>query len=89
VAPISKTENNWFVYMILCSDQSLYTGITTDVERRFKQHESGTGAKYFRTCAPKKVVYVESDHDRRSASRREAVIKKLSATAKRQLFSLS
>lgn len=50
---------NWCVYMILCSDDSLYTGITTDMERRFKQHEEGRGAKYFRGRSPKQVVYLE------------------------------
>lgn len=77
---------NWQVYMILCSDDSLYTGITTDVQRRFSQHLSGTGAKYFRGHTPKDLVYLESGHDRSSASRREAQIKKLRPSEKRQLI---
>ena len=77
---------NWQVYMILCSDNSLYTGITTDVQRRFSQHLAGTGAKYFRGRTPKRLVYLEGDHDRSSAGRREAQIKKLRPDEKRQLI---
>jgi putative endonuclease len=77
---------HWQVYMILCSDDSLYTGITTDVNRRFAQHAAGTGAKYFRRCSPCRLVYLEIDHDRSSAGCRETQIKKLSAENKRQLI---
>lgn len=68
---------NWQVYIILCKDNSLYTGITTAVQRRFAQHLAGTGAKYFRGHSPLRLVYLEEGHDRSSASRREAKIKKL------------
>ena len=77
---------NWQVYMILCSDDSLYTGITTDVQRRFSQHLSGTGARYFRGHVPLRLVYLEDGHDRSSASRRETRIKKLRSAEKRQLI---
>ncbi len=77
---------NWQVYMILCSDDSLYTGITTDVERRFAQHAAGTGAKYFHGRLPRQLVYLESGHDRSSASRREREIKKLRSVDKRRLI---
>jgi putative endonuclease len=80
---------HWQVYIILCSDDSLYTGITTDIQRRFGQHVAGTGAKYFRCCSPCRVVYLEIDHDRSSASRREAQIKKLNAESKRRLIKSS
>ena len=66
---------NWHVYMILCSDDTLYTGITTDIERRMQQHASGRGAKYFRGRQPKELVYLESGHDRSAASKRELLIK--------------
>ena len=66
---------NWLVYIILCSDNSLYTGITTDCERRFRQHAAGRGARYFRGRQPLQVVYLEHDHSRSSAARREAEIK--------------
>lgn len=77
---------NWSVYMIRCHDDSLYTGISTDVERRFKQHETGVGAKYFRAHKPEQIVYEEMGHDRSSASKREAEIKKLSPVAKRRMI---
>jgi putative endonuclease len=77
---------NWFVYMILCSDDSLYTGITNNLERRVAQHADQRGAKYFRGRMPGPVVYLEQGHTRSSASRREAAIKKLSSPAKRALI---
>ena len=79
--------NNWFVYIILCSDESLYTGITTDIERRFQQHLSQKGAKYFRGRDPVKVIYQESGHTRSSASIKEAQIKALSRKDKLLLLS--
>ena len=77
---------NWQVYIILCKDNSLYTGITTAVQRRFAQHLAGKGAKYFRGHSPLRLVYLEDGHDRRSASRREAEIKKLRPEDKRRLI---
>jgi putative endonuclease len=72
----------WSVYIILCSDNSLYTGITTDVAGRFQQHLTGRGAKYFRGRQPLQVVYLENGHSRSTASRREAQIKALKRTDK-------
>ena len=77
---------NWQVYIILCTDNSLYTGITTDMERRFRQHADSKGAKYFRGRGPGKVVYLEDGHTRSTASKREAVIKKLLRADKLQLI---
>ena len=76
----------WQVYILLCSDGSLYTGISTDVNRRFAQHAAGTGAKYFRGRSPCQIVYLESGHDRSSASCREMAIKKMHLTEKRSLI---
>lgn len=76
---------SWFVYMIEASDSSLYTGITTDLERRFKQHADGVGAKYFHGRCPIKFVYTENAENRSDASRREAQIKKLTREQKLQL----
>ena len=76
---------DWLVYMIHCSDDSLYTGITNDLEKRFQQHLEGKGAKYFRGRQPLEVVHVEQGYDRSSASRREAEIKKLTPAQKRAL----
>ena len=79
---------NWLVYIIQCSDNTLYTGITNNLKRRMKQHATHRGAKYFRGRQPKAVVYVENGHDRSSASKREAAIKKLSRDKKQQLIQL-
>ena len=76
---------DWLVYMIRCSDDSLDTGITNDLEKRFRQHTEGKGAKYFRGRRPKEVVHVEQCPDRSSASKREAQIKKLTPEQKRSL----
>jgi len=78
---------NWLVYIILCSDATLYTGITTDLERRFAQHASGLGAKYFRGRRPLEIVYRESGHTRSSAGRRELEIKGLERAEKCILIS--
>lgn len=76
---------NWCVYIILCSDNTLYTGITTDIERRFRQHASGIGAKYFRGRQPLRVMYVENGHSRSSASKKESQIKAMDRADKMQL----
>ena len=73
--------------MIRASDESLYTGITTDVERRFSEHSSpAKGARYFRGRQPLEVVYTESHVDRKSASQREAQIKKMPRQDKLKLI---
>lgn len=74
--------SNWHVYIILCSDNSLYTGITTDMERRFRQHAEGKGARYFRGRQPLRVVYREDGHSRSSAGRRENLIKAMNRADK-------
>ncbi len=76
----------WQVYMLRCCDGSLYTGITTDVERRLQQHAHNRGAKYLRGRQPLTLVYVEGGHDHGSASRREAAIKALPRAAKEALI---
>jgi len=73
---------NWLVYIILCSDDTFYTGITTDLQRRFDQHAAGRGAKYFRGRQPLQIVYQESGHTRSRASSRELKIKNLARTEK-------
>lgn len=80
------SDLNWQVYIILCSDKSFYTGITTDINRRFSQHADGTGAKYFRGRTPVELVYLERAQDRSSASRREAEIKKMKPAEKKRLL---
>jgi putative endonuclease len=77
----------WWVYIIRASDGRLYTGVTTDLERRFGEH-SGTprGARFFRGRQPVEIVFTESQPDRSSALRREAAIKRLKREAKLQLI---
>ena len=76
---------DWKVYIILCADNSLYTGITTDIQRRFSQHAAGSGARYFRGREPRRVVFLEGGHNRSTASRREAEIKKMRRAEKGRL----
>jgi putative endonuclease len=84
---MSKQTDNWSLYIIEASDASYYTGITTDIERRFDEHRQGQkGAKYFNGRNPLGVVYREDGHSRSSASRREAEIKKLSRSEKQSLI---
>ena len=77
----------WYVYMIRCSDGSLYAGVTTDVERRFAEHKEGgkVGAKYTRAKIPLRVVYVEPQASRSEAQVREHQLKKLTKAEKEAL----
>ena len=78
---------NWFVYIIRSDDDSLYTGVTTDVERRFDEHSDGPrGARFFNGRKPVEIVYTEPGHSRSSALQREAVIKKMSRQEKVELL---
>lgn len=81
-----KAES-WFVYVIHCADQSYYTGITTDLERRLEQHNGVQkgGARYTSSRRPVVLVYQESCPDRSSASKRETQIKALSRGQKEAL----
>lgn len=79
----------WFVYMVRCRDDSLYTGIAKDVDARIAQHNGGRdGARYTRGRGPVRLVYCEPAASRGEASRREAQIKRLSRTAKLALAGL-
>lgn len=78
---------SYYLYMLQCSDNTLYTGIATDVTRRVNEHNhSDKAAKYTRVRRPVKLVYVEECEDRSSASKREHAIKKLSRTDKLKLI---
>jgi putative endonuclease len=82
-----EEDKYWSVYIIRADDGSLYTGITTDLQRRWQQHlEQRGGAKFFRGRRPALLVYVETGHDRSTASRREAAIKQLKRPAKELLL---
>lgn len=79
----------WFVYMVECADKSLYTGITTDLDRRMQEHnesEPKMGAKYTRNKQPVKLVYHEQSNSRSTASKREMEIKGLKRSEKLKLL---
>lgn len=74
----------WFLYMIECTDGSLYTGITVDVEARYAAHCNGSGARYTRSHPPSRLLGFEHHPDRSSASKAEYRIKRLSTAEKRK-----
>lgn len=73
-------------YILQCSDGTLYTGWTVDIDRRVSQHNEGKGAKYTKTRRPVKLVYVEEQPDKITALKRERAIKALSRKKKMELF---
>lgn len=77
-----------YIYIVQCSDGTLYTGWTTDLESRMKAHNSGTGAKYTRGRGPVRLLYSETLETKSEALKREDQIKKLSRAAKRKLAGL-
>ena len=80
---------SWIVYILECGDDTLYTGMTKDLDRRIVEHESGKGAKYTRGRGPLKIIYTECHNTMRQAAKREAEIKSLDRTAKLKLVSLA
>jgi predicted GIY-YIG superfamily endonuclease len=79
---IEQGMSRWFVYVVRCRDGSLYTGISTDVDKRIAAHNAGTGARYTRPRRPVVVVHLERKRTRGSALKREAAIKALSRAQK-------
>ncbi|MGV8998110.1 MAG: GIY-YIG nuclease family protein [Parvibaculaceae bacterium] len=79
-------QKPWYLYILECAGGRLYTGITVDVEARFKAHVSGQGAKFTRAYKPRRVAFVEPHTDRSSASKAEHAVKKLTPDAKRKLI---
>lgn len=80
----------WFVYILRCADNTLYTGITTDVDKRIKQHNGikKNGAKYTQHRRPVQLVYQESSDSRSNASKREHSIKSLKKIQKESLIDI-
>ena len=76
----------WFVYMLRCADDPLYTGITTDVSRRCAQHNAGRASRYTRSRLPIRLVYEEVFTSRSLALKREAAMKALSRLQKVSLI---
>lgn len=84
---MNNIEVIWFVYILKCSDDTLYTGITIDLNRRLDEHNnSPKGAKYTRIRRPLELLYFEEYQDKSSASKRELEIKKLSRGKKLELI---
>jgi len=77
--------NRWYVYLIECRDGSLYTGIATDVDRRYAEHVAGKGARYTRSRPPLRLLARFGYPDRATASRAEYAIKQLTPARKRAL----
>jgi putative endonuclease len=83
---MAKSKTRWWVYILRCADGSLYTGITTDVERRLRQHNAGTASKYTRSRRPVEVVYRRSLPSQSKALQWEATIKSLARSDKIELI---
>ncbi len=79
-------EQTWYVYILRCKDDTLYTGITTQVEKRLEAHRTGRGAKYTRGRAPLELVYREICGSHSDALKRERQIKALSRQEKQKLL---
>ena len=76
---------NWYVYMVRCSDNSLYTGCTNDLVRRLQAHNAGKGAKYTKSRLPVSLVYQEPCTDKSTALKREIALKRLTKIKKEAL----
>ena len=83
-----KESKCFFVYLLRCSDGTLYCGWTTDLKRRLAAHNSGNGAKYTRSRRPVELVYFEEMEDKSAAMKREWQLKHISRAEKLQLIGL-
>ena len=84
-APLTNSGATWWVYLLRCADGSLYTGITTDLDRRLAEHNGDgrpAGARYTRSRRPVQLVYHEAARNRSAATQREAAIKRLDRACK-------
>jgi len=82
-------RDRWFCYLLECADGTFYAGISNALDRRLAMHSQGVASKYTRTRLPVKLVYLEPQGDRASASRRELQIKKMSRARKRALVDVA
>lgn len=82
----NQLRNSHYIYVLECSDGTLYTGYTTDVQRRLEEHNSGEGAKYTRGRLPVKLRYQEAFKSRSLAQKREYQIKQLPRIEKEELI---
>ncbi|MEK7166405.1 MAG: GIY-YIG nuclease family protein [Patescibacteria group bacterium] len=67
--------SSWYVYILMCEDDSFYTGITVDPEARFRKHQEGLGGHYTRSHVPQKIIYIEKQFSKSKALKRELEIK--------------
>jgi putative endonuclease len=84
---MNDASRAWYVYMVVCKDQTIYTGIAMDLRKRLAEHNNGaTGAKYTRSRRPVKLAYYEEQPSRSAATRRELQLKKMARAEKLQLI---
>lgn len=83
---IDKNMSNWYVYILQCADNSLYTGVTTELSRRLSEHNKKTASRYTRSRVPVQLRYFECRKNRAEAQRREYEIKQFSRVRKWQLI---
>lgn len=84
-AAVREDSSPWALYILRCGDGSFYTGVTTDIERRFREHEKGRASRYTRTHRPVVLVYREECGTRSQALSRECAVKSLGRQAKEDL----
>lgn len=82
----AKADTPWFVYLVRCADDSLYTGVSNDVSRRIEKHNAGTASRYTRSRLPVMLVYQETQPGRSQALKRELAIKDMSRQEKEKLI---
>jgi putative endonuclease len=75
----------WYTYILRCTDDSLYTGVTTDLDRRLGEHNAGTASKYTRARLPARMIWHELAKSESAAKKREAAIKKMTRKEKEEL----
>ena len=81
-----QCESKWYVYILRCADQTLYTGITNRLQQRLRAHNAGKGAKYTKSRRPVELVYYEQFETKEEAMRREWEIKQLTHQQKEKLL---
>jgi putative endonuclease len=85
----TKADKKWYVYILKCADNTLYTGVTTDLERRVNEHNhSPLGAKYTKPRRPVNLIYKETHTNRSEATKREVELKKMPKAEKQRLFAI-
>ena len=88
-ASLERAAKRWYVYLVLCRGNAIYTGIALDVAARYAQHVAGTGARYTRANPPRRLLARFACPNQSVAGRLEAAIKRLSAVEKRELIGMT